>query len=101
MSAVDFDEYLRAAGMTPDYYRNRGRDARRRHRKRYRIYDRDNGCCVYCGEAVPPDNWHVDHRTPRSLGGSNRLDNLCVSCVHCNCSKGAQTAEAFADRMDG
>ena len=42
------------------------------------------GChrCVYCGATEGP--MHLDHVIPRSQGGSDTADNLCVSCASCN-----------------
>jgi 5-methylcytosine-specific restriction endonuclease McrA len=33
----------------------------------------------------------VDHVVPRSLGGSDELDNLCAAYYRCNEYKGAKT----------
>lgn len=49
--------------------------------------------CVYCGAKNVP--LEVEHIIPKSRGGSNRLDNLCISCHTCNQKKGNQTAEEF------
>ena len=35
--------------------------------------------------------FEIDHVTPKSQGGSDRLDNLVLSCPTCNRAKGAQT----------
>ena len=49
--------------------------------------------CVYCGvDNVPLE---VEHLTPRSRGGSNRVGNLAIACHKCNQEKGNQTAEEF------
>lgn len=49
--------------------------------------------CVYCGKKDVP--LEVEHIVPKSRGGSNRITNLAISCVDCNQTKGAQTAEEF------
>jgi hypothetical protein len=48
---------------------------------------RDNCRCRACGMA-DPDNLHVDHIIPRSLGGDDRLNNLQTLCGVCNNIKG-------------
>lgn len=43
--------------------------------------------CFYCGvrfAAAGPDHRTVDHRVPRSRGGSNALGNLVFACYRCN-----------------
>jgi len=49
--------------------------------------------CVYCGKKDIP--LEVEHIIPKSRGGSNRVDNLTISCHHCNQKKGSQTASEF------
>jgi len=49
--------------------------------------------CAYCGKGGVP--LEVEHITPRSRGGSERIDNLCLACTPCNTAKGTQTAAEF------
>jgi 5-methylcytosine-specific restriction endonuclease McrA len=49
--------------------------------------------CVYCGAADTP--LEIEHITPKSRGGSNRVSNLTLACRPCNQKKGNQTAEEF------
>ena len=49
--------------------------------------------CCYCGKQNVP--FEVEHITPRSRGGSNRVSNLCLACHPCNEAKGNQTATEF------
>ena len=49
--------------------------------------------CFYCGKTV--SNFEVEHMLPKSRGGSNRIDNLPLSCHDCNEKKGTLTAEEF------
>lgn len=48
--------------------------------------------CVYCERLTAAGGGtHIDHVIPRARGGSNRLDNLVVSCRECNTRKGDRT----------
>lgn len=73
-----------------------------------RIYARDGRRCWWCGRVLmpldevpevgravgsgerrmPPNFPTIDHLTPRSLGGTNGLDNLVVACFNCNHERG-------------
>lgn len=43
--------------------------------------------CAYCGN---DENLTLDHITPRSKGGTDRVTNLVCACDSCNKSKGHQ-----------
>ncbi|MBK06286.1 MAG: HNH endonuclease [Deltaproteobacteria bacterium] len=49
--------------------------------------------CAYCGKQNVP--LQVEHMTPKSRGGSNRVDNLTLACEMCNQKKGSKTAGGF------
>lgn len=49
--------------------------------------------CFYCGKTV--SDFEVEHMFPKSRGGSNRIDNLTLSCHDCNQKKDTLTAEEF------
>lgn len=49
--------------------------------------------CVYCGAKDIP--LEIEHITPKSRGGSNRVSNLTLACHSCNQKKGTQTALEF------
>ncbi len=49
--------------------------------------------CAYCG--AKNTALEVEHITPKSRGGSNRISNLTLACRTCNENKGAQTATEF------
>lgn len=79
-----------------EWYRQRGIDPDRRREKiptttRRRVIDRDGYVCQLCGGTVEPDDVHLDHIYPRSLGGSNEPSNLQVAHSLCNMKKGAST----------
>jgi 5-methylcytosine-specific restriction endonuclease McrA len=49
--------------------------------------------CAYCqAENIP---LQVEHITPRSRGGTNRVSDLTIACNPCNQKKGNLTAEEF------
>lgn len=83
---------------------------------------RDGGWrCHYCGAALcPPGSGapigysvtvggyrycefyqpaHVDHKTPKTRGGTHDLDNLVLSCMTCNARKGNREYHAFITIM--
>ncbi len=45
------------------------------------VYSRDEGCCTICGATFKLE---FDHRTPKSLGGSDEEQNLRLLCFSCN-----------------
>ncbi len=45
--------------------------------------------CVYCGEE--DGKLQVEHIKPRGQGGTDRWENLCLSCPDCNKKKGNRT----------
>lgn len=47
--------------------------------------------CPYCGDPVK----EIDHKQPLSKGGEHSLDNLQMTCLDCNRSKGDMTDEEF------
>jgi 5-methylcytosine-specific restriction endonuclease McrA len=49
--------------------------------------------CAYCGAKNVP--LEVEHITPKSRGGTNRISNLTLACRTCNEKKGSQTATEF------
>ncbi|MBI1927611.1 RRXRR domain-containing protein [Candidatus Poribacteria bacterium] len=49
--------------------------------------------CAYCGTSNIP--LEIEHITPKSRDGSNRVSNLTLACNRCNTQKGNQTASEF------
>jgi hypothetical protein len=54
---------------------------------RQSIKEKWNNQCAYCGNEK---NLTLDHITPRSKGGSDRVTNVLCACNKCNHSKGQQ-----------
>lgn len=66
---------------------------------RQAIYSRDNGRCYYCGCR---QGLTIDHKVPRSGGGSNHSENLVAACKSCNSAKGTKQIDGFIrHRFDG
>ncbi len=53
--------------------------------------------CIYCNAKDIP--LQIDHIVPRSLGGSDRVDNLTLACSSCNQKKGNLPLEIFAPKQ--
>ena len=45
------------------------------------VYERDKGCCVFCGS---PNNIQQAHLIARSGGGLGIPENLVLACWHCH-----------------
>ena len=56
--------------------------------ERYRIMERDNFTCQYCGATAVEAKLEIDHMVPISKGGTNEFANLVTACVACNRGKG-------------
>jgi len=71
-------------------------------RRRKQVFDSSGGRCFYCDCDLALDGkWHVEHKIPRALDGTNDRSNLAAACVPCNLQKGDKTAEEFiALRME-
>jgi HNH endonuclease len=61
------------------------------------IHQQFNNCCAYCqtAESLIATTFEIEHIIPRSLGGESNIDNLCLSCPHCNRHKA--TRQNFPD----
>jgi 5-methylcytosine-specific restriction protein A len=74
--------------------RERNGSTRAWRKKRKRILDRDGHRCTELlgnGERCPiTTDLHVDHVTPKALGGSDSDDNLRTLCAMHNLRKGAK-----------
>ena len=55
----------------------------------YRIFERDDYRCVYCGSSPIEDGvkLHADHISPQIHGGPDIASNLVTACQLCNLSK--------------
>lgn len=51
---------------------------------RQHVYQRDNGRCCYCGQAVELFKCHIHHVLELSRNGTNHPTNLKTLCVPCH-----------------
>jgi 5-methylcytosine-specific restriction endonuclease McrA len=60
-----------------------------RAQMRFRVLQRDNFRCGYCGRSggAPGVVLHVDHVVPLAAGGGSTEDNLLTACEECNLGK--------------
>jgi len=56
--------------------------------RRMAIIERDKWQCYICAEFLQFSEIELDHLIPHSRGGSSDSDNLAVSCLPCNRSRG-------------
>lgn len=68
---------------------------------RFRILNRDNFTCSYCGRRAPDVRLEVDHVHPRSKGGSDHPSNLKTACFDCNRGKGKHSLSQEAKEFTG
>lgn len=82
--------------------RHANREARRRaakrglpneHVDRLQLLEMHDGRCGICGEGVDPNNFHIDHRIPLSLGGHHTYANTQPAHPKCNLSKGGRLCQ--------
>jgi 5-methylcytosine-specific restriction endonuclease McrA len=55
--------------------------------------------CYYSKKPVDLWKCHIDHKTPLRRGGTNKLNNLCVTDAKVNSAKGMMTEREFKDLM--
>ena len=60
--------------------------------KRAYLFEREKGCCIYCGSK---GKMEIEHVIPRSRGGTDSLNNLVLSCHECNQAKGSMSLPEF------
>ena len=67
-----------------------------------KIYKRDKYQCQYCGYSPRICNdfraLHIDHLKPWTSGGSNKMDNLVVSCEKCNIHASDKWFDSFYEK---
>ncbi len=56
---------------------------------RFKILERDEYKCQYCGAGIDTCPLDIDHVLPVAKGGTNHPSNLVAACSTCNSGKGA------------
>ena len=69
-------------------------------KNRLKLAERAGWSCGWCGQKTRKDvGWQnsatIEHVTPKSEGGSNKISNLMSACARCNRLRGTQNAEEF------
>ena len=68
---------------------------------RWKVLERDNFTCRYCGQKAPDAHLEVDHIIPVSEGGTDDEDNLTTACFACNRGKSALSIILKRPRRNG
>lgn len=58
---------------------------------KHQLFGRQEGRCAGCEIVFPFRNFTIDHRVPRSAGGTDHIDNLQLLCGACNSTKGTRS----------
>lgn len=64
------------------------------------VYKQQKGRCTYCNTPVTRAQATLDHIVPRSLGGGNNKENLCLACQTCNETKGSMTPQVWRQHLE-
>nr|DAH40682.1 MAG TPA: HNHc [Caudoviricetes sp.] len=82
-------------GNTPAICKRKGFGVKQRKQ----IYKKTEGHCYLCGDFVDFDSFEIEHRIPRSKGGTNDIENLYCSCHICNLIKHDIYPQDFNERI--
>jgi hypothetical protein len=63
------------------------------------VWDKCSGRCWYCGKKLNPFFFHFDHVEAHSKGGMDSVDNLVLSCMTCNISKGNKSVSEWRFKL--
>ncbi len=56
-------------------------------RMRFKLLEKYDFTCQYCGRKAPEVTLEIDHIYPKSKGGTDDESNLIVACKDCNLGK--------------
>jgi 5-methylcytosine-specific restriction endonuclease McrA len=72
-----------------------------------RIFDKTDGHCHFCGDAItfenrgwaeaPDGHWEVDHVIQKDKGGAKSADNCLPACMRCNRLRWHRTGESIRE----
>ncbi len=66
---------------------------------RWKILERDNFTCQYCGQYAPNVRLEVNHKIPFCEGGTDNFENLTTSCFACNHGKSGLRQSILLSKM--
>ncbi len=66
---------------------------------RHVLFGEQEGRCNGCRTEFPFRIFEVDHKIPRSRGGTDHIENLQLLCAHCNRTKGDRPQEYLMARL--
>ena len=55
--------------------------------------------CAYCGDDLAKTKMHIEHVRPLCCGGTNKIENLVLSCPTCNLLAGSKWFEDFYQKQ--
>lgn len=67
--------------------------------ERKQIFHKFGGRCAYCGRLMRYNDMHIDHITPFSRNGEDKVENLFPSCKDCDTVKGSLTPSEFRKKL--
>jgi 5-methylcytosine-specific restriction endonuclease McrA len=64
-------------------------------------FTKSNFVCEYCNIEIVGQAYHLDHILAIKNKGNNNLENLAITCRHCNCSKSSKLlSEWMPEKVD-
>jgi ssDNA-binding Zn-finger/Zn-ribbon topoisomerase 1 len=82
-----------------DYRISRTQTKRFGKGKLEKVWNKTGGRCWYCGNFPDISDICIDHQQPKSMDGSDAVENLVVSCRACNSAKGSLNVEEFKRKI--
>ncbi len=67
---------------------------------KHTLFGLQEGLCGGCGIFFPFRNLTIDHKIPRSKGGTDHFDNLWLLCGACNSAKGTGTVAELRAKLN-
>ena len=69
-----------------------------------RLREQQSNECYYCGVKMndinyDPAQWTIEHKIPRTKGGTNTLDNIVIACSKCNHRKKNKDFADFIEEL--
>jgi len=68
---------------------------------KYKLWEKQKKRCAICHKPIDPTNWHLDHKKPIALGGTNNIRNLQLLCPSCHDKKSREDVMKIARARRG